>query len=582
MGAFLGIEMSATGRRWVGPDAAEERAGLALAQASGLPEAVARVLAARGVGAAEAEAYLEPRLRDLMPDPSSLRDMDLAAERLARAVRHGERIALFGDYDVDGAASSALALRWLRGLGRDATVYIPDRMTEGYGPNVPAMAKLGASHDLVVCLDCGTAAPGPLAAAAEAGADVLVIDHHLAGETLPPALAVVNPNRQDEDGALGHLCAAGVAFLWLAAANRVLRAAGREAPDLMGMLDLVALATVADVAPLTGLNRALVRQGLKVMARRTRPGLAALADAARLTSRPEAYHLGYVLGPRINAAGRVGDSALGARLLATDDPHEAQALAERLEGLNRERRDVEAAVLDAAITQAEARGADGPLVWAAAEGWHKGVVGIVAARLKERFERPAVVIGLQGEEGAGSARSVPGVDMGAAISALAREGLLLKGGGHRMAAGLTVAADGVEAAMDALARKLARQGAGAAGPREMRIDGALAPGGATAELCELLESAGPYGQSAPAPRFAIAGARAAYAKPMGEGHLRLRLTGEGGAVDAVAFRVGGTELGELLSASGGAPLHVAGRLEVDDWGGRRKARLRVEDAAPAA
>ncbi|MEM1315579.1 MAG: DHH family phosphoesterase, partial [Pseudomonadota bacterium] len=425
MGAFLGIERSALGRRWVGPDAGVERAGLAIAQATGVPEVVGRVLAARGVEAGEAEAYLDPKLRDLMPDPSSLRDMDAAAARLVAAVQRGERIALFGDYDVDGAASTSLVLGWLRALGRDATVYIPDRMTEGYGPNAPAMAKLAQGHDLIVCLDCGTAALEPLEAAE--GADVVVIDHHLGGEALPRALAVVNPNRQDEDGALGHLCAAGVAFLWLAAANRLLREAGRAGPDLMGMLDLVALATVADVAPLTGLNRALVRQGLKVMTRRARPGLAALADAARLTSKPEAYHLGYVLGPRINAAGRVGTSDLGARLLATGDASEAEALAERLEALNRERRDVEAAVLEAAIQQAEARGVEGPLVWAAAEGWHKGVVGIVAARLKERFERPAVVIGIDGAEGSGSGRSVPGVDLGADVAALAREGLLVKG-----------------------------------------------------------------------------------------------------------------------------------------------------------
>ncbi|MEM6441612.1 MAG: DHHA1 domain-containing protein, partial [Pseudomonadota bacterium] len=401
------------------------------------------------------------------------------------------------------------------------------------------------------------------------------------GETLPRALAIVNPNRQDEDGALGHLCAAGVAFLWLAAANRMLREKGREGPDLMGALDLVALATVADVAPLTGVNRALVRQGLKVMARRARPGLAALADVARLTSRPEAYHLGYVLGPRINAAGRVGTSDLGARLLATRDRAEAEALADRLEALNRERRDVEAAVLDAAIQQAEARGVEGPLVWAAAEGWHKGVVGIVAARLKERFERPAVVIGLHGAEGSGSGRSVSGVDLGADIAALAREGVLLKGGGHRMAAGLTVETGRVEAAMARLAERLARQGAGAGGAREMRFDGALAPGGATPDLVELLEAAGPYGQAAPAPRFAVARARVVYARPMGEGHLRVRLEGEGGGLDAVAFRVGGSELGALLEGSGGAALHVAGRLEIDDWGGRRKARLRLEDAAPA-
>jgi len=581
MDAFLNVERSATGRRWVGPDAEAERRGLAVAQRTGLPEIVARVLAARDVAPEEAEAYLAPTLRDLTPDPLSLRDMDVAAERLVRAVVKGERIAVFGDYDVDGAASSALILRWLRALGRDATLHIPDRMTEGYGPNVPAMERLGASHDLILCLDCGTAAPEPLAAAARAGAEVIVADHHLGGETLPPALAVVNPNRQDEDGGLGHLCAAAVVFLLLVQANRVLKAAGRQGPDLIGLLDLVALATVADVAPLKGFNRALVRQGLTVMGWRARPGLAALCDVARLTSPPSAHHLGFVLGPRINAAGRIGTADLGARLLATDDPSEAEALAQRLDALNRERREVEAAVLDAATRQAEARGADGPLVWAAAEGWHKGVVGIVAARLKEAFGRPAVVIGLEGAEGTGSGRSVDGVDLGAAVATAAREGLLLKGGGHRMAAGLTVATERLEPAMERLGELLARQGAGAGGPRDLRLDGAMAPGGATPELCEMLEAAGPFGQSAPAPRFALAGVRVAFARPMGEGHLRLSLDGAGGRCDAVAFRVGGTPLGECLGASAGAALHVAGRLEIDDWGGRRRARLRVEDAAAA-
>ena len=581
MDAFLNVERSALGRRWVGPGAETERLGLAIAQRLEAPEMVGRVLASRGVVPEAAAAYLAPTLRELMPDPSVLRDMDLAADRLARAARMGETVGLFGDYDVDGAASTALLVRWLRAMGIAARVHIPDRMTEGYGPNIPAMRALAAECSLILCLDCGTLAHEPIAAAVEAGAEVLVVDHHLGGATLPPALAVVNPNRQDESGEHGALCAAGVAFLLLVAANRALRAQGVAGPDLMGLLDLVALATVADVAPLTGLNRALVRQGLKVMARRDRPGLAALADAARLTSAPAAYHLGYVLGPRINAAGRIGASALGTRLLATDDLHEAQALAERLEDLNRERREVEAGVLDAALMQAEARGVEGPLVWAAGEGWHPGVAGIVASRLKERFDRPAVVIALAGEQGSGSCRSVPGVDIGADVAALAAEGLIVKGGGHRMAAGLTVRAESLEPAMARLAERLARQGAGRSGPQDLRLDGALSPGGATPDLVEMLEAAGPYGAASPAPRFALAGVRAGYVKPMGEGHLRLRLQGSGGAIDAVAFRVADTPLRAALSESAGAVLHVAGRLETDDWGGRRRARLRIEDAALA-
>ncbi|MDF2231548.1 single-stranded-DNA-specific exonuclease RecJ [Albimonas sp. CAU 1670] len=581
MTAFLNVERSALGRRWVGPGVEIERLGLAIAQRLDAPEMVGRVLAARGVAPEGAAAYLAPTLRELMPDPSVLKDMDLAADRLARAAQAGETVGLFGDYDVDGAASSALLLRWLRAMGIEAKVHIPDRMTEGYGPNVPAMTALAKDCSLILCLDCGTLAHEPIAAAVAAGAEVLVVDHHLGGETLPPALAVVNPNRQDESGEHGALCAAGVAFLLLVATNRALRAKGVAGPDLMGLLDLVALATVADVAPLTGLNRALVRQGLRVMARRDRPGLAALADVARLTSSPTAYHLGYVLGPRINAAGRVGASSLGTRLLATDDLHEAQALAERLEQLNRERREVEAGVLDAALMQAEERGAEGPLVWAAGEGWHPGVAGIVASRLKERFERPAVVIALDGPQGSGSCRSVPGVDIGADVAALAAEGLIVKGGGHKMAAGLTVRADKLEAAMARLAERLARQGAGKGGAQDLRLDGALSPGGATPDLVEMLEAAGPFGASSPAPRFALAGVRAGYVKPMGEGHLRMRLEGGGGSVDAVAFRVADTPLRAALVESAGAVLHVAGRLETDDWGGRRRARLRIEDAALA-
>ena len=579
--AFLGVERSALGRRWVGPAPEVERLGLAIAQRLGAPEVVGRVLAARGVAIEEAEAYLSPTLRDLMPDPSTLRDMDAAAERLVAAVERRERVALFGDYDVDGAASTALLLRWLRAQGLDAEVHIPDRIAEGYGPNIPAMTRLGKAADLVICLDCGTLAHDPIAAARAMGADVMVVDHHMGGDTLPDAMAVVNPNRQDESGAQGALCAAGVAFLLLVAANRLLRARGRPEPGLMGLLDLVALATVADVAPLTGLNRALVRQGLTVMARRGRPGLVALGDVARLTSAPSAYHLGFMFGPRINAGGRVGTADLGVRLLACDDPEEAAALAARLDALNGERRQVEADVLASAIAQAEKRGADGPLVWAAGEGWHPGVVGIVAARLKERFDRPAVVIALNGETGSGSARSVPGVDLGADVAALAREGLILKGGGHKMAAGLTVAREGVAPAMARLAERLSRQGAGAGGPEDLRIDGAVAPGGATPELCEMLDAAGPWGQSAPAPRFALAGVRVSHAKPMGETHLRLTLTGAGGRVDAAAFRVADSPLWPLLTASAGAPLHVAGRLEIDDWGGRRRVRLRIEDAAEA-
>jgi single-stranded-DNA-specific exonuclease len=407
----------------------------------------------------------------------------------------------------------------------------------------------------------------------------MVADHHQCEERLPDCAAVVNPNRQDEDGALGHLCAAGVVFLLIVAANRALRRAGLAPPDPLPLLDLVALATVADVAPLTGLNRAFVRQGLRVLARREGVGLRALADAARLDGPPASFHLGYLLGPRLNAGGRVGQADLGARLLATEDPAEAEALAARLDAHNEERRAVERAVLEAATAQAEARGVDGPLVWAAGEGWHPGVVGIVASRLKERFERPAAVFGLSQGRATGSARSVEGVDLGRAVQRLAAEGLLVKGGGHRMAAGLTAEAAKLEAAMERLGALLARQGAGRGGPLDLRLDGLIAPGGADLELCELLEGAGPWGAAAPAPRFALANVRLAFVKPAGEAHLRLTLQDETGRLDAVAFRCLDRPLGAFLMQRADDRAHLAGRLEIDDWRGRRRVKLRVEDAA---
>ena len=576
--AFLGVATSLTGRRWVGPDAGALRLSEAMGQQTGLPEALCRVLVARGVAAGEAERFLAPALRDLLPDPMGLRDMGVAADRLIRAVERRERIAVFADYDVDGGASAALLIDWLRQQGMSATLYVPDRIDEGYGPNPPAMRALAEAHDLIVCVDCGTLSFEAIAAAD--GADVVILDHHLGGEALPEALAVVNPNRQDETGDLGHLCAAAVVFLALVEANRRMKARGREGPNLLAMLDLVALATVADVAPLIGVNRALVRQGLTVMARRARPGLAALADVAGLNAPPSAYHLGYVLGPRVNAGGRVGRADLGARCLASADADEARAMAERLDQFNTERREIETAVRDAALAQAEERGLDGPLVWAAGEGWHPGVVGIVAARLKEATGRPAVVIGLEGGEGKGSGRSVRGVDLGHAVQRLAAEGLLIKGGGHRMAAGLTVARERIEAAMDRLGDLLAKEGAGVEGPRDHRIDAALMPGAATVELIEQVEAAGPFGQSAPAPRFAFPDCQVLHAREVGSGHLKVTLgDGLGARLDAIAFGAFDGALGPELSGHGGRRFHVAGRLEINHWGGRRTAQLCLDDAA---
>lgn len=579
MAAFLNVEHSLTGRRWTGPTEAELRLAEAMTQSTRLPLALCQTLVRRGVTPEEAAAYLAPALRDLLPDPLSLKDMGPAADRFLAALRRRERIAVFADYDVDGGASAALLLTWLRAMGHGATLYIPDRIDEGYGPNEPAMADLAARHTLILCVDCGTLSHGPIAAAK--GADVVVLDHHLGGETLPPALAVVNPNRQDEDGSLAHLCAASVVFLMLVEANRRLRAEGVQGPDLMALLDLVALATVADVAPLTGVNRALVRQGLKVMARRDRPGLAALADIARMTEAPTPYSLGFLLGPRINAGGRIGQADLGARLLATADPREAALLAQRLDQLNSERRDIELKVRDEALAQAEARGTDGPLVWAAAEGWHPGVVGIVASRLKEATNRPAVVIGFDGTTGKGSGRSVSGVDLGAAVHRVAAEGLLVKGGGHRMAAGLTVDRAQLEPAMERLAELLARQGAGQGGAGELKLESLLMPSAATPALVEQIEQAGPFGAAAPAPRFAFSD-MAVNPRRIGDNHLRLLASdGQGGQIEAVAWGAFEGPLGPALNQPGHRRFHLAGRLELNTWGGRTKVQLRLEDAALA-
>lgn len=578
--AYLNVETSLTGRRWTGPSGQDDRQAEAMQQVTGLPAAVCRTLVRQGVAAADAAAYLTPALRDLLPDPLVLRDMDRAAQRFVQALNGKQKVVVFADYDVDGGSSAALVLTWLRAMDHDATLYVPDRIDEGYGPNDQAMAQLASGHDLIICVDCGTVSHGPIAAAK--GADVIVLDHHLGGETLPPALAVVNPNRQDETGDLGHLCAAGVVFLFLVEANRQLRAEGIKGPDLLGSLDLVALATVADVAPLRGVNRAFVRQGLKIMATRQRAGLVALADVARLDTAPTAYHLGFVLGPRVNAGGRIGKADLGARLLSTSDASEAAAMAERLDQLNTERREIEASVRDAALAQAEERGLEQPLVWAAGAGWHPGVVGIVASRIKELTNRPAIVIGLDGDKGQGSGRSVSGIDLGACVQRVVAEGLLLKGGGHKMAAGLTVSAENLDAAMTRLSELLARQGAANRGPRDLRLDGILMPAAATVGLLDQIEAVGPFGAGAPAPRFVFPDQPIRFTKRVGASHLKFSFgNGPNGPIDGIAFGAFDGTLGPAIEAHGGQSFHLAGRLEVNSWGGRQRVQLRLEDAAPA-
>ena len=580
MKAFLDVESSILGRRWVGPSIEQERQSEAMVQATGLPLPVCRTLARRDVSAQEAEGFLEPKLKDLLPDPRTMLDMDKAAARFVHAVERKERIAVFGDYDVDGGSSAALLISWMRSMGREATLYIPDRIDEGYGPNETAMAALAADHDLIICVDCGTLSHEPIAAAK--GADVVVLDHHLGGETLPNCVAVVNPNRQDESGELAHLCAAGVVFMMLVEVNRLLRERGVAGPNLMSFLDLVALATVADVAPLVGVNRAFVRQGLKVMAQRQRVGLTALADVSGLDTTPTSYHLGFLLGPRVNAGGRIGQADLGARLLSTANLTEATNIAAQLDQLNRDRREIENEVRELAMVQAEERDLTGPLVWAAGEGWHPGVVGIVASRMKEATNRPSIVIGFDGDIGKGSGRSVSGIDLGASIQKLAMEGLLIKGGGHKMAAGLTVHRDKLDEAMERLGELLARQGADAIGPADLRLDGVLMPGAASVELVENIEKAGPFGAGAAAPRFVFPDVQILFARRVGANHLKVSFgDGLGARLDAISFGAMDGPLGPALEQHNGARFHLAGRLDINTWQGRQSVQLRLEDASPA-
>ncbi|MFN3869458.1 MAG: single-stranded-DNA-specific exonuclease RecJ [Hyphomicrobiaceae bacterium] len=596
-GNFLGVSKSARGYAWRERLTGEQRLiAEAIAQRYALPELLGRVLAARGVGLDEVETVLDPTLKALMPDPDTLRDMDKAAARLAEAVEARQPVAIFGDYDVDGACSSALLKRFLDHHGVPARIYIPDRIFEGYGPNPAAIEMLvkdGAK--LIVTVDCGTTSFEPLAVAAKLACDVVVIDHHQADAELPTAIAVVNPNRQDDISGLGHLCAAGVVFMVLVATQRHLRRGGFYArrhvaeASLIDLLDMVALATVADVVPLQGLNRAFVTQGLKVMRQRRNTGIKALLDVASLDTAPTPYHLGFILGPRINAGGRIGDAALGARLLATDDEAESARIAALLDKLNRERKSIETEMLDAALAEAEhmvEADPDLPLLVIGSETFHKGVVGLVASRLTERFRRPSCVIsweteaGVKPGHGTGSLRSIAGVDIGATVRAAVSDGLLVKGGGHAMAAGLTVERSRLPDVVSFMQQRLRSTSTAVRAAQALEIDGALQPAAANDTLIDLIERAGPYGQGNPQPRFVFPAHRVKFAKVVGETHIRCVLeAADGTRVDAIAFRAHGQPLGDLLIGSGGMPLHVAGHLRRDTWGGRNRIELQIEDAA---
>ena len=602
--AVLGVTSSLSGKswRWRGGnmdlgDAApigESEGGIGGGAASLDTDILSQLLLTRGVAPSDIARNVRPTMREFLPDPSQFQDMDKAAERLAKAVIEQENVTVYGDYDVDGATSAALLIEVLRALGLDAQYYIPDRLLEGYGPTGEALVKLGeAGCDLVVTVDCGAMAFEALGMARDAGLEVIVVDHHKCASELPPAAALVNPNRLDESdeaASFGHLAAVGVAFLLAIALLRKLRSDGyfekRSEPDLIALLDLVALGTVADVAALHGLNRAFVAQGLKVLARRQRIGMAALMDASRLKRAPIASDLGFALGPRINAGGRIGESTLGVRLLTTSDPEEARTLAEQLSVLNEERRAIEAAVQEQA--EAQLAGQHNMAVQVlAASGWHPGVIGIVAGRIKEKTGKPSLVIALDQAEGSsavigkGSGRSIAGVDLGAAIIAAREAGLLVAGGGHAMAAGLTIEGGKLSAFTEFLDERLARDVERAKSSQSMAIDLSLAAGGLTTQLVETLEGAGPYGVGWPAPRVAVGPVRIIKADIVGKDHLRLIASGgDGRSFKAIAFRAGETEMAQtLLHRAKGRRFHLAGRVKIDDWSQRPSAEMHLEDAA---
>ncbi len=586
----LGIERSLGGRRWLWRGPAEERTGLGIAQRLGLPELLGRLLATRGVDADAAADFLLPTLRSMLPDPHVLQDMEVAATRIADAARRGEMVGVFGDYDVDGACGAAVLAITLRALGCSVQTHVPDRLSEGYGPNVPALLALAdAGCTFIVCVDCGTAA-GAILGALTGRADVVVLDHHACADVPRGIIATVNPNRPDCGSGLSGLCATAVAFITMVATVRVLRRAGffaaRSEPDLMALLDLVALATVCDVMPLTGLNRAFVTQGLKVLGQRRRAGLAALLDVAEVRSAPTAMSLGWALGPRINAAGRISDSGLGLRLLMAEDPEEALLLARTLDGLNVQRRAVESGILDAAFAiGAEQVAAGHPAILIASEGWHPGVVGIVAGRLKERFNRPALVASIAGGMARGSARSVPGLDLGRVVTAAVEHGLLTTGGGHAMAAGFGLPEAGLPAFRAFVDERM--QGAHAL-PRaaDLHAEGTLQVPACTTEVARDLARLAPFGAGNEEPVLLLPRARIVRAERLGaEGNtIRAYIEGEAGGprLKALLFRARDGAVADALLARDGVPLHLAGHLRAEPWQGEVSASFIVMDAAAVA
>jgi len=591
---FLDVKSSASGQAWVERlDAKSRNTALAISQTLDLPELIGRVMAGRGVELEEAEKFLTPTIRDLMPDPNVLTDMNIASARIADAVSNDQQVAIFGDYDVDGACSSALMSKFFSHHGIKNEIYIPDRIFEGYGPNPEAINTLienGAQ--LIITVDCGATSFEALAEAKKLGVDVVVLDHHQMGEEAPECVALVNPNRQDDLSGLGHLCAGGVVFMTLVATLRELRSRNfytdtLTPPDLLSWLDLVALATVCDVVPLKSLNRAFVVKGLQVMAQQQNIGLRALMQIGRLDGPPRPYHLGFVLGPRINAGGRIGDAALGSRLMTTDDDHLAEEIAQQLENLNKERQAAEARMLEEAIAEADAEMSTGSapaVIVTASEQWHPGIVGLLASRLKDRFKRPAFAIAFDGMgKGSGSGRSISGVDLGQVVRSAVDDAVLEKGGGHAMAAGLTVKKDRLGDLRAYFENKLSENVETVRSQQELKIDGALTARSATLDLIDLLEQAGPYGQGHSQPVFAFPAHQIRYAKIVGQNHVSFTASaGDGATLRGIAFRAADEEIGKLLLGNNGQPIHLVGTLNADFWQGQRRIQLRLLDAVKLA
>ena len=588
---ILAVEKSITGRAWVARPA-ENRFVQAIAQNHDLPEIVARVIVGRGITVDEATTFLNPTLKETLPDPSHFKDMDKACNRIADAIVSGEKVAVFGDYDVDGATSSAIFKRFFKSINQDITAYIPDRMSEGYGPNTKALLELkAAGHKLVITVDCGIVSFDPLSAAHGAGLDVIVVDHHQAEARLPDAVAVVNPNRLDEEQGYGQLAAIGVSFITIVGINRELRNRGWykeqsiKEPNIIEWLDLVALGTICDVVPLVGINRALVSQGLKIMATRGNVGLKALSDVAGISETPGTYHAGFLLGPRVNAGGRVGRSEAGTILLSTDDEEEAVKISSELNTDNAERQAIEAMVLEDAMDQVSQKIGPGgivpPIIIASGHGWHPGVIGIVAGRLKEHFGRPTIIIAIdENGDAKGSGRSITGVDLGSAITAARQAEILTAGGGHAMAAGLSMRGEQIDALNEFLTDRLRINVDDAVKSLSLKLDGVLSLSAVNPDLVHMLDQIGPFGQGNAGPRFAFSDAFVSYVDVVGKDHVKCSFKGgDGCTVKAMAFRSADKPLGRLLLDSRGKSIKIAGTIRNNTWNGRTSAEIFIDDAS---